>query len=148
MLHFVSCIRLSPRSGVAVGTFMATGALTAFASRNTDLLSVLKTSTFAHQLLDTPQYMYLGGGLFAMYNMYFWFRKNKLVLPKLNKHFFAENLAYFASAVLFGVGLGISGMCDPTRVMRFLDFAGRDGWDPTLMGVMVRYLYHINKRMD
>jgi hypothetical protein len=121
-----------------VGTFMATGALTAYVNRNTALLSVLETSTFAHQILDAPQYMYLGGGLFAMYNMYFWLRKNKLVLPKMDMHFFAENLAYFLSAVVFGVGLGISGMCDPDRVVKFLDFAGRDGWDPTLMGVMVR----------
>lgn len=132
LLHF----RLSPRSLAAVGTFMGTGAVAAYTSRNTTLLSFLDSSTFAHQILDTPQYLYLSGGLWAAYNAYFWTMKNKLVLPKFNLHFFAENFAYFISAVLFGIGLGISGMCDPNRVIRFLDFAGRDGWDPSLMGVM------------
>lgn len=37
---------------------------------------------------------------------------------------------------MFGVGLCISGMCNPLRVIRFLDFTGPDGWDPSLMGVM------------
>jgi uncharacterized membrane protein YedE/YeeE len=37
---------------------------------------------------------------------------------------------YFAG-LLFGVGLAISGMTDPARVLGFLDVAG--AWDPTLM---------------
>lgn len=35
---------------------------------------------------------------------------------------------------LFGVGLAISGMCDPARVIGFLDVAG--DWDPALAFVM------------
>lgn len=35
---------------------------------------------------------------------------------------------------LFGAGLAVSGMIDPTRVLGFLDLAGR--WDPTLALVM------------
>ena len=40
----------------------------------------------------------------------------------------------FACGVLFAVGLGVSGMLQPTRVLGFLDFFGT--WDPTLLGVM------------
>ena len=40
------------------------------------------------------------------------------------------------AAFIFGVGLGISKMCDPAKVKHFLDFAGPDGWDPSLAGVM------------
>jgi uncharacterized membrane protein YedE/YeeE len=38
------------------------------------------------------------------------------------------------SGVLFGVGLALSGMADPSRVRAFLDIAG--AWDPTLAFVM------------
>lgn len=53
------------------------------------------------------------------------------------------NLPYLAVAavagVLFGAGLYISGMVDPLKVLRFLDFAAipRGGWDPSLAFVMV-----------
>ncbi|CAM9397923.1 unnamed protein product, partial [Ectocarpus fasciculatus] len=57
--------------------------------------------------------------------------------------FIVENLAYFVSALAFGVGLGISGMCDPDRVLKFLDFTGPDGWDPSLVGVMGKSLSFI-----
>ena len=36
----------------------------------------------------------------------------------------------------FGLGLGLSGMTDPNKVFRFLDFLGNDGWDPQLLLVM------------
>ncbi len=41
----------------------------------------------------------------------------------------------FACGVLFAVGLGVSGMLQPAKVLGFLDFFG--AWDPTLLGVMV-----------
>lgn len=40
-----------------------------------------------------------------------------------------------ASAVLFGVGLVLSGMTQPAKVIGFLDVSG--AWDPSLMFVMV-----------
>jgi uncharacterized membrane protein YedE/YeeE len=40
----------------------------------------------------------------------------------------------YASGVLFAVGLGISGMLQPARILGFLDFFG--AWDPRLLGVM------------
>jgi uncharacterized membrane protein YedE/YeeE len=43
--------------------------------------------------------------------------------------------AAFASGLIFGVGLIVSGMIQPSKVLGFLDVAGK--WDPSLMFVMV-----------
>jgi uncharacterized membrane protein YedE/YeeE len=45
-----------------------------------------------------------------------------------------NRLAAFGCGLLFGLGLAISGMIDPRRVLGFLDVLGR--WDPTLAIVM------------
>lgn len=39
-----------------------------------------------------------------------------------------------ASGALFGLGLAVSGMTDPDKVLNFLDLAGR--WDPSLALVL------------
>jgi uncharacterized membrane protein YedE/YeeE len=46
------------------------------------------------------------------------------------------HVAVFAAGLLFALGLGISGMTLPQKVIDFLDFAGGD-WDPSLALVMV-----------
>jgi hypothetical protein len=43
-------------------------------------------------------------------------------------------LASFAAGAIFGLGLVISGMANPAKVLGFLDIAGN--WDPTLAFVM------------
>ena len=43
-------------------------------------------------------------------------------------------LVSFAVGLVFALGLGISGMTQPDKVIGFLDFLG--SWDPALMGVM------------
>jgi uncharacterized membrane protein YedE/YeeE len=43
--------------------------------------------------------------------------------------------AIFASGVLFALGLGISGVTLPQKIVAFLDFAGN--WDPSVAFVMV-----------
>lgn len=43
-------------------------------------------------------------------------------------------ISAFIGGLLFSVGLGISGMTQPQKVIGFLDFGG--SWDPTLMGVI------------
>ena len=43
-------------------------------------------------------------------------------------------LAAFAAGLVFGIGLILSGMTDPGKVIGFLDVAGR--WDPSLAFVM------------
>jgi hypothetical protein len=47
-------------------------------------------------------------------------------------------VAAFGCGLVFGLGLAISGMIDPTRVLGFLDVFG--AWDPTLAIVMVAAL--------
>ena len=44
------------------------------------------------------------------------------------------NLASFFIGLVFSLGLGLSGMTDPEKVLGFLDIAGQ--WDPSLMFVM------------
>jgi len=46
-----------------------------------------------------------------------------------------KKILYFASGSIFGVGLIISGMSNPQKVLSFLDIFGN--WDPSLMFVMV-----------
>jgi uncharacterized membrane protein YedE/YeeE len=43
-------------------------------------------------------------------------------------------LVQFAAALIFGIGLVISGMANPAKVLNFLDVAG--SWDPSLAFVM------------
>ena len=46
----------------------------------------------------------------------------------------AKFAASFAAGLLFGLGLTVSQMINPSKVIGFLDFAGN--WDPTLAFVM------------
>ncbi|MGH7933067.1 MAG: DUF6691 family protein [Candidatus Binataceae bacterium] len=41
----------------------------------------------------------------------------------------------FLSGIVFALGLGISGMTEPSKIVGFLDFAGP--WDPSLAFVMI-----------
>lgn len=43
-------------------------------------------------------------------------------------------LSALASGLLFGIGLALSGMMNPARVLGFLDLTGH--WDPTLVFVL------------
>jgi uncharacterized membrane protein YedE/YeeE len=46
-----------------------------------------------------------------------------------------SRLSAFVCGVLFGLGLLLAGMADPSKVLAFLDLAG--AWDPSLALVMV-----------
>ena len=46
----------------------------------------------------------------------------------------AKTASAFAVGLLFGLGLLVSGMADPAKVLAFLDVTGR--WDPSLAVVM------------
>jgi uncharacterized membrane protein YedE/YeeE len=46
-----------------------------------------------------------------------------------------KNISAWLAGLLFGVGLILSGMTNPAKVIGFLDIAG--DWDPSLMLVMV-----------
>lgn len=45
------------------------------------------------------------------------------------------NFTAFLSGLLFGIGLILSRMADPAKVLNFLDFTG--DWDPSLAFVMI-----------
>lgn len=45
-----------------------------------------------------------------------------------------RNLVALLGGVIFGLGLALSNMMDPAKVLSFLDIAGQ--WDPSLMLVM------------
>ena len=45
------------------------------------------------------------------------------------------NFVSFLSGLLFGLGLIVSGMANPQKVIAFLDFGGN--WDPSLAFVMI-----------
>jgi uncharacterized membrane protein YedE/YeeE len=45
-----------------------------------------------------------------------------------------RRIVAFASGLLFAIGLAVSGMTHPSKVLAFLDFAG--DWDPSLALVM------------
>ena len=45
-------------------------------------------------------------------------------------------VAVWICGACFGLSLGLSGMLDPVKVLRFLDFTGDAGWDPQLALVM------------
>ena len=49
-----------------------------------------------------------------------------------------STLAAFACGLVFGMGLVVSGMADPAKVIAFLDVTGR--FDPSLLVVMVSAL--------
>lgn len=46
-----------------------------------------------------------------------------------------KNIMTLLSGIVFGLGLIISGMTNPAKVIGFLDIAG--AWDPSLMFVMI-----------
>ena len=50
-----------------------------------------------------------------------------------NQSFFSNGSEYLIG-VLFGLGLMISGMTNPAKILAFLDLAGN--WDPSLIFVM------------
>ena len=47
-----------------------------------------------------------------------------------------RDIALFIPGLLFGIGLAISGMANPAKVIGFLDVAG-GAWDPSLAFVML-----------
>ena len=147
----VGLARLSPRSAAAVCTFMAAGALVAGASQQL----VMRAATG----FGVP----LGGGgivmgLFAATAPLLlsvtlgglWSGSQKrtsdtpttvpstpsIPFPSSRPATTSEHIVALCSGTLFGIGLGISGMANPSKVRAFLDFTSPGGWDPTLAFVM------------
>ena len=43
-------------------------------------------------------------------------------------------LSFYVIGLIFGIGISMSGMANPAKVLNFFDIAGR--WDPSLAFVM------------
>ena len=127
--------RLSVRSLTAVCTFMATGALTAYAFRETHLNSFIIPigGEGAHQSVLSS----VGPSAAAIAASVLMFSSTSTntnpPAVKVDTPWFDHVISYF-SGVTVGIGLGISGMCNPDRVINFLNFTNESiGWDPSLM---------------
>jgi uncharacterized protein len=144
--------RRSVRSLAAVLTFMSTGAISAYMVNNSSLQqlfaaegSVDSASTDSIVFFATPTVAIavFGATLYNRYfvlNQMFFGTREGATDSKLKNESSRNSMAIhgvsFLSALAFGLGLGISGMCNTDRVKDFLNFSGPRGWDPTLMGVM------------
>lgn len=135
--------RFSLRSLVAVGTFMTTGAISSFAKRMLDESNVLPVlnADILHLPHDQGHLGFYIPTIISFCGVYAALalkqgRTEAISSSRAHHVKLIEQGAAFLSALLFGVGLSISGMCNSDRVRGFLDFTGPKGWDPSLMGVM------------
>lgn len=144
--------RRSLRSLIAVLTFMGTGALSSYLIANSSVKQLLASGQISNGRSTDDLVAYITPTVtFAviaatMHNR--GFVLHKLIYGQqvegadletkaiTVQNSFAKHTTSFLAAVTFGLGLGLSGMCDSGRVTNFLNFTGTDGWDPTLMGVM------------
>lgn len=136
--------RLSLRSLVAVCTFMLTGGITAYLSRETSLSQHLLTTVHSDLFMEPMHKALLPSVLATIasvvtfsYNGWLGYFMGIKEDPSDKKVSLLEHIGAYACGLLFGVGLGVSGMCNPDRVINFLNFSNKDaGWDPSLMAVM------------
>jgi uncharacterized membrane protein YedE/YeeE len=155
--------RQSPRSLAAVLTFMSTGALAAYVAHlpSMDFLYVAndkhsESDIFINGLVAVA----ILGAAFCIRKLreraqtdsdYVRMQTQKTTTVTTPFH---EHLVSYASGLLFGLGLGISGMTNTAKVSDFLNFTSADGWDPTLMAVLgtgvmvVTAMYHYMHRND
>jgi hypothetical protein len=127
--------RYSPRSLVAVLTFMASGAITASIASQPQVAALLTSSTpyevNNYLMAIAPTLSVLG--LSYVYNSTDGSAKPK---APVRSGIYAHLSALMCS-LLFGTGLIVGQMVDTERVIGFLDFLNPvRGWDPSLAGVM------------
>ena len=122
--------RASPRSLLAVCVFMAFGALSAFFSRHV-LQQLPVRFSMAHTAPSSLQQLLpalrAAGCLLAA-------SLGVVVVKTRIPRAMVEAAPSFLLGASFAVGLGVSGMTHPAKVVNFLDFSG--AWDPSLMCVM------------
>mmetsp|Transcript_24172 Transcript_24172/g.42479 ORF Transcript_24172/g.42479 Transcript_24172/m.42479 type:complete len:353 (-) Transcript_24172:124-1182(-) len=127
--------RLSPRSFVAVLTFMATGVATAILTAPTSSLANYTT------ILRTNEPMAMNAILGYVATLLMVVALLTVVVNSHGKFSVDDKKTVFGAVLagaLFAAGLAISGMVLPSKLFTFLDFASiADGsWDPTLMTVL------------
>lgn len=133
--------RLSPRSLLAVATFFPTAALTFNLSHSVSsalavcngLVKPCYTPTYPTRDV-TARLLLVAAAVVAAYR----------IAPTLVKKFSSDKSAAsqwstFLAGLTFGMGLLISGMASPAKVLGFFNFLspGLRGWDPSLSLVIV-----------
>jgi len=117
--------RLSLRSWIAVPTFMGTAIATVILNRH--VFQVVQASPWAVAAFHWPSNgPFLGAAMGA-----------SIVLSVCAVYAPPKAQVYvtpLVCGIIFGLGLGCSGMTSQSKVMDFLDFAGN--WDPSLAFVM------------
>ena len=135
--------RLSYRSLASVITFMITGSLS---SHLAALIpeSVRYASSTSWRIESLPASPVSTAILVSILTVAYRYRASRFHVPYLSRLTSANKGAKavasvavpYVSGLVFGLGLGASGMVDSNRVTDFLRFAGDRGFDYTLMGVM------------
>lgn len=127
--------RWSPRSLVAVTTFMATGAISAFLSRALQVSDFAATSVSDLSFSNLPLVILPTLGVLGL--SYLYNSDIRVKQPTSQASPFLAHVIAIGCSLTFGFGLMFSQMTDSTRVLNFLDFSSSEhGWDPSLMGVM------------
>lgn len=135
--------RFSPRSLTAVLSFMASGALTAYISRHPSVYPYLiDNNSHILEIIDNHKLAYFLPAMCVVGLAKYIYSRTLTDIKAEEKrddnkqHSWSTSLSSFFASTLFGLGLGISGMCNPNKVIDFLNFTGARGWDPTLAGVL------------
>ena len=105
--------RRSPRSIAAISTFMTTGAVAAYLSRSEQLLKPLLYVPYEYAETDAGKRIshFTAAALVNFFSWaYFGSTKSRVDSPQSSGVTVNEHIASFASGLLFGLGLGISGM--------------------------------------
>ena len=128
--------RGSPRSMAAVACFMATGAIAAGISRAMPARAALYAGagpSFSGAAFFAPIAVAIGAAVLIQM-----LARDKAAAPApaAPSSSASTQALVFGCGLTFGLALVLSGMADPSKVLRFLDFAGADGFDPQLMLVM------------
>ena len=117
--------RLAPRSWIAVPTFMGVAAVTVAVTRHAAQLDASGPGGVA-ELQWPPKWEFpLAAALSSLV-----LAALAVFLPSKPRSFVSP----LACGMIFGLGLGVSGMTSQAKVLDFLDFGGT--WDPSLAFVM------------
>lgn len=134
--------RLSPRSVLATVTFISSAMISKFIVNQVFLDKFSKVFEFVRipdlLLSKVSPFTATICSVFIARTL---FSRSSLLSNDITnfKTKFSDILNYvvsFVSGFTFGLGLGVSGMTNSTRVHNFLDIFNTNGWDLTLAGVM------------
>lgn len=126
--------RMSLRSLSAVGTFMATGALSAIVAANPSVYPMLYTAS-GQVIKEAGNWGSTAPALVAVLAAASIFHERRKEADK-GSDSWRVHIASACCAALFATGLHLSGMTQARKLTSFLNPWAAGGWDPSMMGVM------------